>query len=283
VGRNLKGGYESILGSDVAGNRGGGLFRVQFYQQSVADGAVVAQKLEAAKAANDDLSAKVDTLTQQLSKVQRQLADARTATAAVPAVVPAVAAPTAAPASIPSTITTLYGKTYTGCVLSRVTPDGISFIHAMGVAKVRFAELDPRLAATFGYDAAAAKKYEQDQAAQQAQSDAARAAMEARDHAAANGTAPAAGNPVAAVSPVNAAANQSLIASLQSQIATQKKEADALEAAELDAFNSYPNIYYSSTGSLEHRHTLGQSQQAVDDRAQIQSMQAQISRLQAAN
>jgi len=262
-----------------------GYFGYNFYQQSLADGAVAAQNLETAKAANADLSAKVDTLTQQLSKVQRQLADARAAAVAVPAVIPAVATPVpvAAPTSIPATITTIYGKTYTGCALSRVTPDGISFIHSMGVAKIRFAELDPSLAATFGYDAAAAKKYELDQAAQQAQSDAARAAMEARDNAAANGTAPAAGNSVAAASPVNAAANQSLIVSLQSQIATQKKEADALDAAELDAFNSYPNIYYSSTGSLEHRHTLGQSQQAVDDRAQIHAMQAQISRLQAQN
>ncbi len=258
-------------------------FGYNFYQQSLADGVAAAQTLEAAKAANADLSGKVDSLTQQLSRVQRQLADARAAAAAaVPAVAPAVitSAPVATPAAIPSTITTAYGKTYTGCVLSRVTPDGISFIHSMGVAKIRFADLDPSLATTFGYDAAAAKKYEQDQAAQQARSDAIQAATDARDKAAAAEPAPEA---VAAASPGNAAANQSLIASLQSQIATQKKEADALDAQELDAFNAYPNIYYSSTGSLEHHHTLGQSQQAVDDRAQIKAMEAQISRLQAQN
>jgi hypothetical protein len=88
------------------------------------------------------------------------------------------------PTSIPDTIKTLSGKTYTGCVLSQVTPDGISFMHSMGVAKVLFSDLDPAFAATFGYNPDAAEKYEQNQAAEASLSDAERAAQVARAQAA---------------------------------------------------------------------------------------------------
>ena len=85
-------------------------------------------------------------------------------------------ASTQPPTSIPSTITTISGQTYTECVLSRVTPDGISFTHSMGVAKVPFTDLDPALAAQFGYDPVAAKKYEEEEAQQASESDALRQA-----------------------------------------------------------------------------------------------------------
>jgi hypothetical protein len=60
-----------------------------------------------------------------------------------------------------------------------VTPDGISFAHSTRVAKVLFSELDPRFAATFGYDPIAAQKYQQDQAIQAGKSDAEREALTA--------------------------------------------------------------------------------------------------------
>jgi hypothetical protein len=71
---------------------------------------------------------------------------------------PVAAAPKAPPA-LPKTITTIYGDTYTDCVLDKITPDGISFMHSTGAAKVPFSSLDPALAAQFGYDPDAAKKF----------------------------------------------------------------------------------------------------------------------------
>ena len=66
--------------------------------------------------------------------------------------------------SVPSTITTLSGKTYTGCILSRVTPDGIAIINSTGGADIRFSDLDPSFGTVFGYDPVAGQKYEQEQA-----------------------------------------------------------------------------------------------------------------------
>ena len=84
------------------------------------------------------------------------------------------------PTSLPSVITTLSGKTYTGCVLFRVNPDSISFTDSTGGTKVLFSDLDPRFGVTFGYDPVAAKKYEDDEANWQAAIDARRAAEAAR-------------------------------------------------------------------------------------------------------
>jgi hypothetical protein len=85
------------------------------------------------------------------------------------------------PTSIPSTITTIEGTIYTGCTLSQVTPDGISFLHSTGAATVKFSDLDPAFAATFNYDATTAKKYEQEQALRQSMSDSQRAVAEAHE------------------------------------------------------------------------------------------------------
>jgi len=73
---------------------------------------------------------------------------------------------------IPDTITTLSGQTYSGCKLIHVYPDGISFEHSQGVAKVAFTDLDSSFAKTFNYDPVAGQKYEAAQAQQAAASDA---------------------------------------------------------------------------------------------------------------
>ena len=177
---------------------GAGYYGYNFYQKSLADAQESTQALDAAHTDVTALTAQVALLKDQMSTLRARLAAEKRASDELPlaAVVSSVpvaspepqqtSAPIAStvtkqmPASIPATITTLAGKTYTGCVLSRITPDGISFTHSMGVAKVLFSELDPIFAATFGYDPVAAKKYEQDQALLASQSDAHRAAAEGR-------------------------------------------------------------------------------------------------------
>ena len=107
------------------------------------------------------------------------------------------------PTSIPSTITTSFGKTYTGCVMSRVTPNGISFTHSMGVAKVQFSDLDPGLAHSFGYDPVAAKKYEADELARISKSDADRAMVEAQAKTSVDTTNPSATAPAPSRQPAS--------------------------------------------------------------------------------
>ena len=50
-------------------------------------------------------------------------------------------------------ITTLTGKTYRQCQIVRVHPDGVSFHHADGAAKVLFTDLSKEWRARLGYDA----------------------------------------------------------------------------------------------------------------------------------
>ena len=56
-----------------------------------------------------------------------------------------------ASAAIPE-ITTLTGKTYRQCEIVRVHPDGVSFTHATGAAKVLFEDLSPVWQGRLGYD-----------------------------------------------------------------------------------------------------------------------------------
>lgn len=73
-----------------------------------------------------------------------------------------VASTNAAPSrSAPLTITTLKGVTYENCRLLRVEPDGISYTHSRGIAKLFFSELPPEYAKRYGYNPQAARDYSQ--------------------------------------------------------------------------------------------------------------------------
>lgn len=72
-------------------------------------------------------------------------------------------------------ITTLTGKTYRQCEIVRVYPDGISFTHANGAAKVLFSDLSQEWRQRLGYDPAKAAAYQREQEALR------RVAVEKRD------------------------------------------------------------------------------------------------------
>ncbi|MCO5045345.1 MAG: hypothetical protein M9935_08740 [Kiritimatiellae bacterium] len=61
--------------------------------------------------------------------------------------------------SEPLTITTRKGTTYENCRLLRVEPDGISYAHSRGIAKLLFSELPPEFAKRYGYNPQAARDY----------------------------------------------------------------------------------------------------------------------------
>jgi len=61
-------------------------------------------------------------------------------------------------------ITTLTGKTYRQCEIVKVYPDGVSFTHADGAAKVLFTDLSQEWRERLGYDPAKAVAYELEQA-----------------------------------------------------------------------------------------------------------------------
>ena len=59
-----------------------------------------------------------------------------------------------------SDIKTLTGKSYSQCQVVRVYPDGVTFRHSNGMAKVQFTDLTPEGRKHFGYDATKADAYE---------------------------------------------------------------------------------------------------------------------------
>lgn len=75
-------------------------------------------------------------------------------------VVPASAAP-----KNYGTITTLEGKSFYECRVMRVYPDGVSFTHRDGAAKIAFKELPANLRSEFRYDPKAEALYQKEQAA----------------------------------------------------------------------------------------------------------------------
>ena len=75
-------------------------------------------------------------------------------------------------------ITTLTGKTYRQCQIVRVHPDGVSFRHADGAAKVLFTDLSKEWRARLGYDADKAAAYQQELADKREAAKAARAKVE---------------------------------------------------------------------------------------------------------
>ena len=163
-----------------------GYYGYSFYNKTLADAQASSAAISVLQSTNADLNQQVVSLKDTVAKLEAQLADQKRLAAQIAleskasAYVPT--GPVHVPTSIPSTITTIYGKTYTGCVLSKVTPDGISFTHSMGVAKVPYTDLDPTFASAFGYNPVTAKRYEADQEAQQEASDTARATYEAQSN-----------------------------------------------------------------------------------------------------
>lgn len=73
-----------------------------------------------------------------------------------------------------TTIETLYGKTYQQCRILKREPDGVSFSHSRGMAKVLYADLAEPLRSALGYDPVKAATFEKEK------SDARKAAAKAR-------------------------------------------------------------------------------------------------------
>lgn len=71
----------------------------------------------------------------------------------------------AASAFEPTTIETAQGKVYERCKIIKRDPDGISFSHSKGTAKVLYSDLSESMRNALGYDAAKADAYEKEQAA----------------------------------------------------------------------------------------------------------------------
>lgn len=92
----------------------------------------------------------------------------------------AVPAPLSGADTIPE-ITTLQGRTFRRCEIVRVHPDGVSFRHATGAARVLFSDLSPEWRSRLGYDpekAAAHRREQQELAERREESRKARAAVE---------------------------------------------------------------------------------------------------------
>lgn len=65
----------------------------------------------------------------------------------------------AASAYEPTTIETQQGKTYVSCKILKRDPDGVSFTHSKGMAKVLYSDLSEPMKNALGYDAAKADAY----------------------------------------------------------------------------------------------------------------------------
>ncbi|MCE0498529.1 MAG: hypothetical protein LV481_11345 [Methylacidiphilales bacterium] len=181
-----------------------------------------------------------------------------------------------------TSITTAYGKVIPITKVTEVDAHSVHYETANGAGSVEIADLPDDVQKSLGYDPDAAAKAVADEKAREAATDAMIAQVTAVDKAAKkladeNGqnTTPDSTNS----SP--SATLQSQITSLQNQIAILQTDAQTQDAEELAAYNSTSNIFYNSQGQLEHRQALGISQQAHDDRAQIQALQSQIDELQA--
>ncbi len=77
------------------------------------------------------------------------------------------------------TITTLLGKTYRDCEITKVYPDGVSFRHRNGAAKILFEDLSQSWRQRLGYNSERAAAYERDMAERKERQAAARAAQRA--------------------------------------------------------------------------------------------------------
>jgi hypothetical protein len=64
----------------------------------------------------------------------------------------------------PEVIETLHGRRYEDCRIRQIQPDGISFVHAGGAAKVLFADLSEPLKKRFGFCETRLAEYERERA-----------------------------------------------------------------------------------------------------------------------
>lgn len=71
-------------------------------------------------------------------------------------------------------LTTLSGKSFRQCEIKRVQPDGITFTHATGAAKILFTDLSPEWRSKFGYSPAKAAAWKEEQEAEKRRQQAAR-------------------------------------------------------------------------------------------------------------
>lgn len=74
---------------------------------------------------------------------------------------------TAVASEMVGTITTLRGRSYHECRISQVHPDGVSFFHAKGAAKVLFSDLPEPLRKKFGHNPERAEAFQREQATRQ--------------------------------------------------------------------------------------------------------------------
>lgn len=86
----------------------------------------------------------------------------------------------AATAFEPTTIETAQGKIYQRCKIIKRDPDGISFSHSKGVAKVLFSDLSEPMRNALGYDAFKADAYEKEQAEARKEAEQAKRARETK-------------------------------------------------------------------------------------------------------
>jgi hypothetical protein len=197
--------------------------------------------------------------------------------------------------------TTTDGKQYRNVHVVTVEDDAVTILDSDGGARVPLATLGPDLQKRFHYDAAkakiAAEKFaEEDKKERQAVE---KDEQPAPKQAPATPP-PAVAPPLVAPPPVPAppatvttvapapartagekkAEIQKQIDSLQTQITTLKQDADQARQQSLNEFNSWPNIYYSYQGQVEHRHTLSHSQRELDDESQIADLQKKVAALQ---
>lgn len=80
----------------------------------------------------------------------------------------------------PTTIETAQGKVYERCKIMKREPDGVSFSHSKGVAKVLYSDLTEPMRNALGYDAVKADAYEKEHAEARKEAEQARRARESK-------------------------------------------------------------------------------------------------------
>jgi hypothetical protein len=80
----------------------------------------------------------------------------------------------------PTTIETAQGKTYQRCKIIKRDPDGVSFSHSRGTAKVLFSDLSEPMRNALGYDARKEEAYEKEHAEARKEAEAARRVRETK-------------------------------------------------------------------------------------------------------
>lgn len=66
-------------------------------------------------------------------------------------------------------ITTVSGRSYQQCKVIKVTPDGVTFRHSHGIAKVLFSDMTENAQKAFGYDEGKEKAFQDQQAKERAE------------------------------------------------------------------------------------------------------------------